>query len=180
MFARLAEHSQNKVLAIRGLTVFSRARAGPPMMAVNLTLSTLQAAQWSFEQQGPGTVGWWTWPWGCLPDGPRGLRGGGPALKFIVTPYTQGGCTFFHIMGRRDVPSSQAWEGGRESSPGGRAVQGRELRTKGLALDQAGPLSDDPQAHAWSRLPGGTGGGEGDPERQAHTETQTEVRRQTA
>lgn len=45
-----------------------------------------------------------------------------------------------------------------KASPGGRAAQGRELRTKGLALDQAGLLSDDPQAQAWGPLPGRIGG----------------------
>lgn len=63
-----------------------------------------------------------------------------------------------------------------KARPGGWAVQGRERQTKGPALDQAGPLSDDPQACSWGGLPGPTEGGEGDPRRPRHTEeTQTEV-----
>lgn len=111
---------------------------------------------------------------GCLPNGPRSCVGGGPALRLSLgLPVPTHFSTFWAgelclALGPGEE-EEKAW-------PGGWAVQGRERQTKGPALDQAGPLSDDPQARSWGGLPGPTEGGEGDPWRPRHTEeTQTEV-----
>lgn len=66
-----------------------------------------------------------------------------------------GGRAFFQVLGRRK--GKQGLEG--DAGVGG--VWGKELRTKGPALDPAGPLSDDPQARGVGRLRGRPGGGAG-------------------